>query len=880
MTKSFPVSMQVSTSATDSAMAGGTPSPKIPTLLLFILSMAVILLITLANTLHGQAVRAALSAETRMARSLHLAGDALHAYLASGQAPEYANFLYHMQIPLALQRARNAAWASPPNSALAEAELLASGAHTDDTAIMSWMMQYGRAEPGIRRTMELWEKSDSVVGGLLALGKTIHTAMLQQEVSAADKAKSYLQLNAIDRQVNHSELVFREQVEVTARRLTSTMSLLSFVLISAVIAYGAYHTRRIVARGFEAEASAQRARDRLEMATLSANDGIWDWHILSRRFFWTPRLSEMLGYDDNLEFRDYMIREKIHPDDVTAFFEQLRAHLGGFNQRFETQMRLMCRDHNYRWFQVRGMRLCDASNQPSRMLGTLTDIHEHTLTQQAAHSASTQAKKMASELALAVAAADLAFWTFEPGTGTILNHQHWDTMLGRDVMPRTFEGWLDLTHPDDRHIRVKLLNDHLSGNSPYYESEFRMLRANDTWVWVRSRGRVTFRDPEGRALQYAGAVMNITQQVEAREVHRLESEFLQAMIRGIDLGVMISDFDRVIFANQSLAKLLGYTHEDELGHEVLFKVMPTADRVIDIAQKRKAAQGQVIPARVARLKTHAQRRIKVVMNLSCVDWNGKQHFISTVSPLEEHQDLEVHLRSVEDRFELALASELEAQQAEIARELHDSLGSTLSGISLLLHSARNSLSESTRNAALERSQAQVKIAAEATRAMARGIMPVGLHPGAVVHALELFVQDLEEFKGIKTDFEIDGIFTHVTAEMGNHVYRVVQEATTNAIKHGAATYIQFSLRRSETNCEMRILDNGKGFDTRNIKNSAGIGIRSMQARAKAIRGTITMEGQTPTGHCLTLTWPMTNHSMQTSDDMTSIDSTDSGRDSI
>lgn len=424
-------------------------------------------------------------------------------------------------------------------------------------------------------------------------------------------------------------------------------------------------------------------------------------------------------------------------------------------------------------------------------------------------------------------------------------------------MPRTFDGWLLLTHADDRRMRVKLLEDHLLGKSTYYESEFRMLHADGSWLWVRSRGRATARDPNGRALQYAGAVMNISTQVEAREVQRRESEFLQTMIRGVDLGVMVSKFDHIVFANRSLAKLLDYDHEEGLSQEALVKLMPAADRSIDIVQKHKAASGQVIPARVANLKTRDHRQIKVVMNLSCVDWNGEPHFISTISPLAEHADLEVHLRSAEERFERAVMSELEDQQATIARELHDSLGSILTGVSLLLRSARNKSDEMARSTTLEQAQGQIQAAAEMTRAMSRGIMPVGSHPGALVQALEQFVHDLEELKGIQGKFSTHGDFGLVTAEVGNHVYRVVQEATTNAIKHGHANAIEFTLLEKATLFVMRIEDNGKGLSLHSGETQTqGLGIRSMQARANAIRGTLTIESRIDRGYCVELSWPL------------------------
>jgi signal transduction histidine kinase len=106
-------------------------------------------------------------------------------------------------------------------------------------------------------------------------------------------------------------------------------------------------------------------------------------------------------------------------------------------------------------------------------------------------------------------------------------------------------------------------------------------------------------------------------------------------------------------------------------------------------------------------------------------------------------------------------------------------------------------------------------------------------------------------------FSTNGDFDLVTEEIGNHVYRVVQEATTNAIKHGKANAIEFTLLEKATLFVMRIEDNGKGLSLHSGETQTqGLGIRSMQARAKAIRGALKMESRTDRGYCVELSWPL------------------------
>jgi PAS domain S-box-containing protein len=463
-------------------------------------------------------------------------------------------------------------------------------------------------------------------------------------------------------------------------------------------------------------------------------------------------------------------------------------------------------------------------------------------------------QEVAADLELALDGGNVALWSFDPVSGTILQQRRWDGLLGRTAMPSRFDDWLKLTHPDDGAYRLRELDEHLAAR--YHELEFRMFHARGHWVWVRCRGRVTERDPQGRALHYAGAVMDISDHVAAREIEKREHAFLHAMMEGVDVGVMVSDMDRVVYVNTAFCHLLGYDRPDELAAMPLKRLMPSQEYASDTGHRERAASGLVIPLRVVRLRTRSGSLIKVVSNLSSVDWNDRPYFISAVSPLSEHTVLETQLRSLGARFERAMLAELEGQQAAIARELHDSLGSMLAGLSLLLGNARSLAAEGPVAALVERAQREVKTAAEMTRAMSRGIMPVGTQPGALIQAVEQFTSDLA-LKGVDCELRATGDFGSITAETGNHVFRIMQEATTNAIKHGRATRLEITLMEMHGNFALVVSDNGTGFDVAHIESrDAGLGMKSMRARAKAIGASLRIHRGAAGGTSVSLDWTL------------------------
>jgi PAS domain S-box-containing protein len=199
------------------------------------------------------------------------------------------------------------------------------------------------------------------------------------------------------------------------------------------------------------------------------------------------------------------------------------------------------------------------------------------------------------------------------------------------------------------------------------------------------------------------------------------------------------------------------------------------------------------------------------------------------------------IRRLDERFQLALLHEADTRQAAIARELHDAVGSSLAAASLLLGTAHALAGSTVASGLIDKAQAQVKEVAERVRQISRGIMPAGSEGGALQQALEHFAQDVSAIAGVRCSVARRGDFGDVPAQVGGHLYRIVQEATHNALRHGQATRIRITLARAGPACRLTVRDNGRGADFGGVaRTSPGLGLRSMQARAAAIGGQLAL----------------------------------------
>ena len=110
--------------------------------------------------------------------------------------------------------------------------------------------------------------------------------------------------------------------------------------------------------------------------------------------------------------------------------------------------------------------------------------------------------------------------------------------------------------------------------------------------------------------------------------------------------------------------------------------------------------------------------------------------------------------------------------------------------------------------------------------------------------LEKLAQQVTETSGIRCDFECDRTLPAYDAASANHLYRIVQEAVNNAIKHGKATRVQVRLRGDARESLLTVRDNGVGFAQ---KAGEGLGLQTMAYRARVIGGVLSVEPAGPSG---------------------------------
>jgi diguanylate cyclase (GGDEF)-like protein/PAS domain S-box-containing protein len=125
------------------------------------------------------------------------------------------------------------------------------------------------------------------------------------------------------------------------------------------------------------------AEERYALAVRGANDGVWDWNLLTDEIYFAPRWKSMLGYEENevgSSPDDWFSR--VHADDVEGVRRKLNDHLEGREAHFEYEYRMAHKDGTYRWMLSRALKVVGANGKPSRMAGSQTDVTDRRIAEE------------------------------------------------------------------------------------------------------------------------------------------------------------------------------------------------------------------------------------------------------------------------------------------------------------------------------------------------------------------------------------------------------------------------------------------------------------------------------------------------------------------
>ena len=214
------------------------------------------------------------------------------------------------------------------------------------------------------------------------------------------------------------------------------------------------------------------------------------------------------------------------------------------------------------------------------------------------------------------------------------------------------------------------------------------------------------------------------------------------------------------------------------------------------------------------------------------------------------------LERLEAERRRASSAALEAQEEErarVARDLHDEVNQSLTGLLLRLEATREKAPPELA-AELAETRKLANRAMQELLTLARQLRPTALDDLGLKAALSSHVTDLGRRSGIEASFEAEGDIGSVPQDVQVVAYRVAQEALSNAIQHSGARHLQVRLARENGTFSLDVGDDGHGFAFDD--SSGGLGLPGMRERALLVNGDLQVTSRVDSGTSVRLRVPI------------------------
>lgn len=341
-------------------------------------------------------------------------------------------------------------------------------------------------------------------------------------------------------------------------------------------------------------------------------------------------------------------------------------------------------------------------------------------------------------------------------------------------------------------------------------------------------------------------------------------------------GILIVDSSGVIRdVNPAAVAMFGY-EEGEMRGEKVELLVPAAARSRHSEYREEYTESPHPRPMGIGMELSGTRKdgvsFPVEISLSPLTVDGEELVIAAVRDVSQHRRLR--------RFGEGTLRAAEEERKKLARELHDDTAQQLATSLLRIRLAQRTEDPGDRVTILDDLRSEILRTAESVRRIARGLRPPALQDVGLVAALRSHIRGVSEATEVDTRIE-NGIPAGVLDEDLDDdarlvIYRVVQEAVSNALRHSGASSVEVRLQLEgevpHRRVVVRIEDDGVGFDPARMETAEGngLGLIGMQERAAIVGGALEIESDSGEGTRIRLEIPLEGEAAMTEEEPDSV----------
>jgi len=377
----------------------------------------------------------------------------------------------------------------------------------------------------------------------------------------------------------------------------------------------------------------------------------------------------------------------------------------------------------------------------------------------------------------------------------------------------------------------------------------------------------------------------VSRRTASKPLH--EIDLIKKQTKLLDLAhdtIMVRDLnDVIVYWNQGAEQLYGWSRKEAVGkyvHTFLQTVFPQPFKEVrKLFLKNGFWNGVLIHQNRAGRKVYVDSRWTLDR-----DESGKaQAYLEINNDITErklteealqraHEELEtkvvertLKLSEANHKLRALSARLLNAQEEErrnISRELHDDLGQILTAINLDLQRAIKASNAGKRLKLLRQILSKNGEARSRIRQISSLLRPGLLDDIGICEAIESYVSQFVSRTAIPVELSVKCSSSDIPAEATTAIYRIVQEALNNIAKHANASKVSITLGIEEEQIQLRILDDGVGFDLSQKRTEHTLGLVGMRERARLLGGNFTLQASPGAGTFIGVTLPVASGSQK------------------
>jgi PAS domain S-box-containing protein len=442
-------------------------------------------------------------------------------------------------------------------------------------------------------------------------------------------------------------------------------------------------------------------------------------------------------------------------------------------------------------------------------------------------------------------------WNWDFSTNQVERNSGFETAFGYapDEVDPDIGWWVDRLHDDDRTRVLGVFEAARDGDAASCTYEYRFRCRDDSYVHIIDNVFI-LRGANGVAYRALGAMTDVTIRRRAEEVMRLTVDRYRALAEKMDEGFcvieMINDRDgkavdyRIVEVNPAFVVHTGLTNA--LG-KTARELIPDLDGHWVAAYDKVARTGESVrfDRSVAALRKHYD------VFAFRLDGDADQRVAIIFRDITDRKRV-----GIIELFSREILMAREEERKRVSTALHNDVGSLAVGLSAHFDAIEGNARSGKPEAAVRRVKQARQLFAESVarlKTLAVTLRPPELDVLGLRQALRQHCSQVSKSSGLKIDFRDATGRRHVPEQIATTLFRVTQEALTNAIRHGHATHVHVRLGASKQKLTLVVRDDGTGFESfaADMPAGTGMGVRAMREMATSAGGTVTIASTPGTG---------------------------------